>query len=535
MTQTLEAQTNTNFLETQGFKNLQAVHLNLCVPQLIEAAIRRREGWMSEHGAFIAHTGAHTGRSAKDKFVVRGPIHGPDIWWASPYQRELEGTQFEMLHRDILAHFEHRDAFVLDAFAGADPRYRLPVRIITEFAWHNHFARNMFIPCDAPEQHTPEFTVISAPNFKADPARHGSRGETQIAISLKRRLVLIVGTNYAGEIKKSIFTVLNHLLPAKGVMPMHCSANVGAVGDVALFFGMSGTGKTTLSADPQRGLIGDDEHGWSDDGVFNLEGGCYAKVIKLSQEAEPQIYATTRTFGTILENVAFDMDSRKLDLDSDALTENTRSAYPLSQIRNAVLPSLGGQPKHIVFLAADAFGVLPPISKLSPEQAMYYFLNGYTAKVAGTEQGITEPTASFETAFGAPFLTREPHVYADLLREKIKTHGAAVWFVNTGWSGGPHGTGQRISIKHTRAMIRAALSGQLEAAEWVTHPIFNLSMPLEVEGVPSSVLNPRDTWSDPSAYDAQARRLAAMFHTNFKQFEARVQASVTASGPFLSE
>ena len=519
-------------LEMQGFTQTTA-HYNLSTAQLLEYAIGRSEGWLSEHGAFIAHTGAHTGRSAKDKFVVRGPIHGPDIWWASPYQRELEGEQFEALHSDILEHFQHQDAFVLDAFAGADPRYRLPVRIITENAWHNHFARNLFIPCTEKEAapHIPEFTVISAPSFKADPTRHGSRGETQIAISLKRRLVLIVGTNYAGEIKKSIFTVLNHLLPAKGVMPMHCSANVGAAGDVALFFGMSGTGKTTLSADPERGLIGDDEHGWSNDGVFNLEGGCYAKVIKLSAEAEPQIFATTRTFGTILENVAFDMDSRVLDLNSDALTENTRSAYPLTQIANAVLPSLGGQPKHIVFLAADAFGVLPPISRLSPEQAMYYFLNGYTAKVAGTEQGVTEPTASFETAFGAPFLTREPHVYADLLREKIETHGASVWLVNTGWSGGPYGTGQRISIKHTRAMIRAALGGQLEATAWITHPIFNLQMPLEVEGVPAHVLNPRETWSDPSAYDAQAGRLAAMFHANFGQFENQVSSTVVESGP----
>ena len=519
-------------LETQGFTQTVA-HYNLSIAQLVEQAVQRNEGWLSEHGAFIAHTGMHTGRSAKDKFVVRGPIHGPDIWWNSPYQRELEGEQFEALHSDILVHFQHQDAFVLDAYASADPRYRLSVRIITENAWHNHFARNMFIPCNPSEasQHVPEFTVISVPSFKADPARHGSRGETQIAISLKRCLVLIVGTNYAGEIKKSIFTVLNHLLPAKGVMPMHCSANVGASGDVALFFGMSGTGKTTLSADPERGLIGDDEHGWSDDGVFNLEGGCYAKVIKLNSDAEPQIYASTRTFGTILENVAFDMDSRVLDLDSDALTENTRSAYPLTQIANAVLPSLGGQPKHIVFLAADAFGVLPPISRLSPEQAMYYFLNGYTAKVAGTEQGINEPTASFETAFGAPFLTREPHVYADLLREKIETHGARVWLVNTGWSGGPYGTGKRISIKHTRAMIRAALSGQLETADWATHPVFNLSMPLEIDGVPARVLNPRDTWANGSAYDVQAKRLAAMFHANFKQFEEQVSKAVIESGP----
>jgi phosphoenolpyruvate carboxykinase (ATP) len=535
MTQTLEPKLQqTNPLETQGFKNLQAAHLNLSVPQLLEAAIRRGEGWLSDHGAFIAHTGKHTGRSAKDKFVVRGPIHGPDIWWDSPYQNPLDGTHFETLHNDLLEYFAGKEVFVLDAFAGADARYRLPVRIITEFAWHNHFSRNLFIPCTPEEasSHLPEFTVISAPGFKADLTRHGSRGETQIAISLKRKLVLVVGTEYAGEIKKSIFTVLNHLLPAKEVMPMHCSANIGADGDVALFFGMSGTGKTTLSADATRGLIGDDEHGWSDDGVFNFEGGCYAKVIRLSSEAEPQIFQTTQTFGTVLENVVFNLETRALDLNSDTLTENTRSAYPLSQISNAVHPSIGGHPKHIVFLAADAFGVLPPISKLSPEQAMYYFLNGYTAKIAGTEQGITEPQASFETAFGAPFLTREPHVYADLLRQKIEKHNATVWLVNTGWSGGAYGTGKRISIHHTRAMVRAALSGQLEViASWVTHPIFKLAMPTAVEGVPEIVLNPRATWADGSAYDAQARKLAGMFQQNFKQFEAQVSSAVLEAAP----
>jgi phosphoenolpyruvate carboxykinase (ATP) len=520
-------------LETQGFTELGHAYYNLSTAQLVEEAVRRGEGWLSSHGAFIAHTGQHTGRSAKDKFVVKGPIHGSDIWWDSPYQKELDGAHFEHLHADLLAHFKGKDAFVLDAFAGADARYRLPVRIVTENAWHNHFARNMFIPCTADEaqRHTPEFTVISAPSFRAEPDRHGSRCETQIAISLKRKLVLIVGTSYAGEIKKSIFTVLNHLLPAKGVMPMHCSANTGKDGDVALFFGMSGTGKTTLSADPERGLIGDDEHGWSDDGVFNFEGGCYAKVIKLQREAEPQIYQTTHTFGTVLENVVFDLETRALDLNSDALTENTRSAYPLSQIPNAVLPSVGGHPKHIVFLAADAFGVLPPISKLTPEQAMYYFLNGYTAKVAGTEKGITEPQASFETAFGAPFLTREPHVYADLLRQKIEAHGASVWLVNTGWSGGAYGVGKRISIRHTRAMVRAALTGQLEGAETVTHPVFNLAVPLEVEGVPSEVLNPRATWADGAAYDAQARKLAGMFVNNFKQFEGQVSVEVSNAGP----
>jgi phosphoenolpyruvate carboxykinase (ATP) len=517
---------------TPGFEHTH-LYLNLSVAALVEEAVRRGEGWLSEHGAFIAHTGKHTGRSAKDKFVVRGPIHGPDIWWASPYQKELDGAQFERLHADVLEHFRGKDAFVLDAHAGADARYRLPVRIITEFAWHNHFARNLFIPCSTEEasRHTPEFTVISAPSFHADPVRHGSRSETQIAISLKRRLVLIVGTNYAGEIKKSIFTVLNHLLPARGVMPMHCSANTGKDGDVALFFGMSGTGKTTLSADPERALIGDDEHGWSDRGIFNFEGGCYAKVIGLSAQAEPQIFQTTRTFGTVLENVVFDLETRALDLNSAALTENTRSAYPLSQIANAAVPSVGGHPKHIVFLAADAFGVLPPISRLTPEQAVYYFLNGYTAKVAGTEKGVTEPQASFETAFGAPFLTREPHVYADLLREKIEQHGAAVWLVNTGWSGGPYGVGSRISLRHTRAMLRAALSGALEGTETVMHPVFNLYVPLEVPGVPSEVLNPRATWADGAVYDAQAQKLAGMFARNFEQFKAQVSSAVLEAGP----
>ncbi len=521
-------------LETTDSFPLNHASRNLSTAQLVEEAIRRGEGWLSKDGAFIAHTGQHTGRSAKDKFVVRGPIYGPDIWWASPYQNPLEGEQFENLHQDLRAYFAGRDAFVLDAFAGADARYRLPVRIITENAWHNHFSRNMFIPCTLEEvaSHTPEFTVVSAPGFKANPARHGSRGETQIAISLKRHLVLIVGTGYAGEIKKSIFTVLNHLLPTRDVMPMHCSANVGTSGDVALFFGMSGTGKTTLSADPERGLIGDDEHGWSERGVFNFEGGCYAKVIKLDREAEPQIYQTTRTFGTVLENVVFDLETRALDLNSDALTENTRSAYPLTQISNAVLPSVGGHPQHIVFLAADAFGVLPPISRLTPEQAMYYFLNGYTAKIAGTERGITEPQASFETAFGAPFLTREPHVYADLLRQKIEAHGASVWLVNTGWSGGAYGTGTRISIKHTRAMIRAALQGKLDGVPTITHPVFNLEMLLEVEGVPGEVLNPRESWMDGAAYDAQAQRLAGMFQRNFQQFAAHVSEDVSNAGPW---
>ncbi len=501
------------------------LYRNLSTTGLIEQALKRSEGWLSKDGAFIAHTGVHTGRSAKDKFVVQSDS-SDNIWWDSPYQKPLLENHFQNLLEDLIQYFQGRDTFVLDAFAGADSKYRLNVQVITEFAWHNHFARNMFIPCTTDEARgfSPEFTVISAPGFKADPVRHGARSETQIVISLEQKLILIVGTSYAGEIKKSIFTVLNHLLPDLAVMPMHCSANVGQDGDVALFFGMSGTGKTTLSADPTRGLIGDDEHGWSNTGVFNFEGGCYAKVIRLNQTAEPEIFQTTQTIGTLLENVVFDLETRVLDLDNDSLTENTRSAYPLSQISNAVIPSLGGHPKNIIFLAADAFGVLPPISRLSPEQAMYYFLNGYTAKIAGTEKGITEPQASFETAFGAPFLTREPQVYAELLRQKIQQHNTKVWLVNTGWTGGAYGIGTRIKLEHTRVMVRAALEGKLEGVPTITHPIFELTMPLEIEGVPSNVLNPSEAWEDKNAYETQAQKLMKMFSQNYAQFENSVLA-----------
>jgi phosphoenolpyruvate carboxykinase (ATP) len=509
-----------------------SLYRNLSTPRLIEEALKRSEGWLTQDGAFIAHTGVHTGRSAKDKFVVKTDS-SDHIWWDSPYQKPLLEQHFQALLSDVLEHFEARDTFVLDAFAGADAKFRLNVQVITEFAWHNHFARNMFIPTTPEEARdfTSDFTVISAPSFKADPVRHGARTETQIVISFEQRVILIVGTSYAGEIKKSIFTVLNHLLPAQNVMPMHCSANIGANGDVALFFGMSGTGKTTLSADPTRGLIGDDEHGWSDAGVFNFEGGCYAKVIGLNQTAEPEIFQTTRTPGTVLENVVFDLETRELDLNDASLTENTRSAYPLSQISNAVIPSLGGHPKNIIFLAADAFGVLPPISSLTPDQAMYYFLNGYTAKIAGTEKGIDEPQASFETAFGAPFLTLSPQVYANLLRKKIAQHDTKVWLVNTGWTGGAYGTGNRIPLKYTRAMVRAALEGKLEGVATTRHPIFGLHMPISVEGVPSSVLNPSDSWADQNAYDLQARTLAQMFKDNFVQFEAGVSNAVRNTLP----
>jgi phosphoenolpyruvate carboxykinase (ATP) len=508
------------------------LYLNLSTPRLVEEALKRSEGWLTQDGAFIAHTGVHTGRSAKDKFVVKTDSNSK-IWWDSPYQKPLLEQHFQALLEDVLEHFEARDTFVLDAFAGADAKFRLNVQIITEFAWHNHFARNMFIPCmpDQARDFNSDFTVICAPSFKADPARHGARSETQIVISFEHRVILIVGTSYAGEIKKSIFTVLNHLLPAQNVMPMHCSANISATGDVALFFGMSGTGKTTLSADPTRGLIGDDEHGWSDAGVFNFEGGCYAKVIGLNQTAEPEIFQTTRTPGTVLENVVFDLETRVLDLNDASLTENTRSAYPLSQISNAVIPSLGGHPKNIIFLAADAFGVLPPISSLTPDQAMYYFLNGYTAKIAGTEKGITEPQASFETAFGAPFLTLEPQVYAELLRSKIALHDTKVWLVNTGWTGGAYGVGKRIPLAYTRAMVRAALEGRLEGVATTRHPIFGLHMPISIEGVPNSVLNPRHSWADQNAYDVQARKLVRMFRDNFVQFEAGVSNAIKNTLP----
>ena len=423
-----------------------------------------------------------------------------------------------------------------DCYAGADPRYRLAVRIITEQAWHSLFARHMFIPETDPSklaEHAPQFTVIDIPSFKADPARHGTRSDVFIFVNFGRKLVLIGGTSYAGEIKKSIFTVLNYTLPLKGVLSMHCSANVGPSGDTALFFGLSGTGKTTLSSDPQRQLIGDDEHGWSDRGVFNFEGGCYAKVIKLSAEAEPQIYQTTRRFGTILENVVIDPKTRTLNLDDASYTENTRGSYPISFIENSVPSGQAGHPSNIVMLTADAYGVLPPIARLTPDAAMYHFLSGYTARVAGTEKGVTEPKATFSTCFGAPFLPLNPNVYAKMLGEKIARHQSRVWLVNTGWTGGPYGIGSRMRISHTRAMITAALGGHLDKVTYQKHPIFNVDVPTSCPGVPSDVLDPRTTWKDTAAYDTQARKLAEMFVENFKAFEKDVAASVKEAGPRL--
>ena len=476
-------------------------------------------------------TGLHTGRSPNDKFVVHEASSAAHIAWGK-VNRPMDPSQFDLLHRDFLAALDGKELFIQDCYAGADPVYKLPIRIVTELAWHSLFSRNLFIVDPAAAAtHAPQFTVIDQPSFKADPKRHGTHSDVVIAVNFAKRLVLVGGTSYAGEIKKSIFTVLNYLLPLQNVMSMHCSANTGPAGDAALFFGLSGTGKTTLSSDPDRMLIGDDEHGWSDRGVFNFEGGCYAKTIRLSADAEPQIYATTRRFGTVLENVVVDPETRALNLDDDRYTENTRAAYPIEFIENAVPFGQGGHPKNVVMLTADAFGVLPPISRLSPEAAMYHFLSGYTAKVAGTEKGVTEPKATFSTCFGAPFLPLEPSRYAVMLGEKIARHQSRVWLVNTGWTGGPYGVGARMKIAHTRAMIRAALSGALDGVTYETDPIFNLNVPQQCPDVPAEVLNPRQTWPNGADYDAQAVRLARMFTENFKEFEGGVTADVLAAGP----
>jgi phosphoenolpyruvate carboxykinase (ATP) len=519
-------------LEVHGLHASKPVHLNLPAAVLYEHAIRRSEGLMAADGPLVCRTGAHTGRSPNDKFVVREPASESHIWWGK-VNKPLTPDRYAALKADVLAHLGTRELFVQDLYAGADPDYRLPVRFIQEYAWHNLFVRNLFIVPPAADLAAfhPRFTVFTAPSFKADPGRHGTRSDVVIAVDLGAREVIIAGTSYAGENKKSIFTVLNYVLPLEGVLSMHCSANVGSAGDTALFFGLSGTGKTTLSSDQERHLIGDDEHGWSDRGIFNFEGGCYAKMIKLSAEAEPQIFAATRRFGTVLENVVVDALSRALDLDDASLTENTRGAYPIEFIDNAVLSGAGGHPANIVMLTADAYGVLPPIARLTAEGAMYHYLSGYTAKVAGTEKGVTEPSATFSTCFGAPFLPLNPNVYARQLGERIARHGSRVWLVNTGWTGGPYGTGQRMKIAYTRAMIRAALAGRLNDVTYRRHPVFNVDVPAEVPGVPLAVLDPRSTWADPEAYDAQATKLARMFIENFRSFAADVAAAVVAAGP----
>ena len=518
----------------RGIRTDGDVHWNLPEARLYEQALRRDEASLAAGGPLVAKTGEHTGRAANDTFVVREPQTEQDIWWGKvnkPFARET----FDDLERRIRAHWRQRDLFVFDGYAGADPKYRLRVRVINENAWQNLFARNMFIhepDGGALRAFEPDFTVVNAPSFRADPRADGTHSGTFILLDLSRRLALIGGTEYAGEIKKSVFTAMNYLLPKQGVMSMHCSANYGRdKDDVALFFGLSGTGKTTLSADPARTLIGDDEHGWSVDGVFNMEGGCYAKVIRLDPEGEPEIYGTTRRFGTILENVILDPETRSIDLDDDTLTENTRASYPLSHLSNVDLGGTAGHPKDVIFLTCDAFGVLPPISRLDESQAMYHFLSGYTAKVAGTEAGVTEPTATFSTCFGAPFMPLHPGVYGRMLGERIARHGARVWLINTGWTGGPYGTGQRMRLGYTRRMITAALTGELDGVATRPDPIFGVAVPESVPDVPPDVLVPRKTWVDGNAYDAQAHRLADMFVDNFKQFEDGVGDDVKAAAP----
>jgi len=522
-------------LDAWGFHNLRAVHWNLSTACLYEAAIARGEGRMAKDGPLVVETGKHTGRSAQDKFIVRRAENESQIWWDNNKAMTPEG--FDALYADMMAYAEGREVFVQDLFGGADPAHRLNVRVVTEYAWHSLFIRNLLIePVEADlAAFNPDFTIVDLPGFEADPRRHGCRSETVIACDFERKLVLIAGTSYAGEIKKSVFTILNYLLPGRGVMPMHCSVNVGAGGDAAIFFGLSGTGKTTLSADPNRELVGDDEHGWSADGLFNFEGGCYAKMIRLSAEAEPEIYATTRRFGTVLENVVMDPASRELDLDDASLAENSRGAYPIAFIPNARLSGRCGQPANIIMLTADAFGVLPPIARLTSAQAMYHFLSGYTAKVAGTEKGLgSEPQATFSTCFGAPFMPRHPSVYGDLLGELIERYGAACWLVNTGWTGGPFGEGRRMPIAATRALLNAALDGSLSQAEMRRDPLFGFDIPQEVAGVEPRLLRPRDTWASAERYDAQAKRLAEMFVDNFRTFEAGVSQPVREAGPSLA-
>jgi len=520
-------------IDHHGIHGAATVYWNLPPAQLYEHAVRRGEGWISAEGPLVAHTAPHTGRSPNDKFTVRDPESEGNIWWGK-VNVPVERGVFQHLKARLTAYFQGRDLYVFDGHAGADPRYRLPVRVITELAWHNLFARNMFIPeLDGArlEAFEPAFTVINGGRFKADPAADGTRSPAFIVVDLENRTVLIGGTIYAGEIKKSIFSVMNYLLPDRGVLPMHCSANYGRDrDDLALFFGLSGTGKTTLSADPARTLIGDDEHGWSNEGVFNFEGGCYAKVIRLSPEGEPDIYATTKRFGTILENVVFDPGSRALNLDDDRLTENTRASYPLSQLPKVDPDGVGGHPKNVVFLTCDAFGVLPPISRLSADQAMYHFLSGYTAKVAGTEKGVTEPSATFSTCFGAPFMPRHPGVYAKMLGEKLAHHGSRVWLINTGWTGGGYGVGSRIKLAYTRQMVTAALGGALDNVP-APAGAFGLAIPSAVPGVPAEVLQPGQAWSDRAAYDEQARKLAGMFEENFQKYADGVTGSVRAAGP----
>jgi phosphoenolpyruvate carboxykinase (ATP) len=507
----------------------ETVHRNLSTPQLVEAAILNGEGALSSRGALVSETGKRTGRSPKDKFTVKDAITENKVDWGAvnlPFSPE----KFDALYERVLEYLSSKKVYVQDLFCGADPKYQLPIQVINEYAWHNLFVHQLFIRPTREElrTHKPEFTIVSAPGFLADARRDGTNSEVFVIVNFTRRLVIIGGTHYAGEMKKSIFGVMNFLLPGSNVFPMHCSANVGDDGVTALFFGLSGTGKTTLSADPTRRLIGDDEHGWSESGVFNFEGGCYAKCIKLSEQNEPQIW-NALDFGSVLENVVLDPVTRVPNYDDDSKTENTRAAYPVEHIDNAVIPGFGGHPKNVVFLTADAFGVLPPVSKLTPEQAMFHFMSGYTAKVAGTEAGVTEPQATFSTCFGAPFMPLPPRVYAEMLGRRLREHSAQCWLVNTGWQGGAYGVGKRMSLPYTRAMVNALVEGKLKDIKFEIEPSFGLSIPKSVPGVPSELLNPRNSWKDKAAYDKTAVELSARFEKNFQKFDAPSQ--IKAAGP----
>jgi phosphoenolpyruvate carboxykinase (ATP) len=520
--------------ESSGLRNLKRVYWNFEAPSLCEQSLIRLETKLIQGGALLAETGVHTGRSPKDKFVVRDATTEDSVWWDN--NGSIAPGQFETLLQDFLAHAEGKELFAQDLYGGAEPAYRVRARVFTEFAWHSLFIRNLLIRPDRGDlkSFVPDLTIIDLPSFRADPARHGCRSETVIAIDFSRKIVLIGGTSYAGEMKKSVFTYLNYVLPPQNIMPMHCSANVGNTNDVALFFGLSGTGKTTLSADPNRILLGDDEHGWGPNGVFNFEGGCYAKMIRLSREAEPEIFATTERFGTVLENVVVDPISRIPDFDDPSKTENTRGAYPLEFIPNASATGRAGIPKNIVMLTCDAFGVLPPIAKLTPAEAMYHFLSGYTAKVAGTEKGVKDPEATFSTCFGAPFMPRHPSVYGNLLRDLIAKHSVDCWLVNTGWTGGKFGTGRRMPIRVTRRLLTAALDGSLSRADFRRDPYFGFAVPTSVPGVEPHILYPVKTWQDKAEFGQTAKRLVDMFKENFKRFEPHVDADVRAAAPQMS-
>ena len=520
-------------LDTLGIETRATVHWNLVTARLVELAVARGEGKLSADGPLVVETGQHTGRSAQDKFTVRDAETENTVWWGKS-NKPMDPAHFAALKADFLAALREKgDLFVQDLFGGSQPDHRVRVRVVNELAWHNLFIRTMLVRPDEADLKgfAPNYTIIDLPSFRADPARHGCRGETVIAVNLTEKLILIGGTKYAGEMKKSVFGILNYLLPTSGVMPMHCSANMGDDGRTAVFFGLSGTGKTTLSADPKRTLIGDDEHGWSDDAVFNFEGGCYAKMIRLSADAEPEIFATTKRFGTVLENVVMDDVTRQLDLDDNSLAENSRGAYPIDFIPNTSERNMGGTPRNIVMLTADAYGILPPIAKLTPDQAMYHFLSGYTARVAGTEIGVTEPDATFSTCFGAPFMPRHPSVYGNLLKERIARGGVDCWLVNTGWTGGKYGTGHRMPIKATRALLDAALDGSLNNAEFRTDPNFGFKVPVSVPGVDTAILDPRETWADKAAYDATAAKLVDLFNENFAQFAEHVDQGVREAAP----